>query len=50
MDLLLCNELDLIRELKVKEPLGGSDHKMKEFDPQFEWEKLKLDELVTKVS
>ena len=27
LDLVMCNEADLIRELKVKEPLGSSDHK-----------------------
>ncbi|XP_059845547.1 uncharacterized protein LOC132404945 [Hypanus sabinus] len=43
LDLVLCNELDLIRDLEVKEPLGGSDHNMICFNLQFEKEKGKLD-------
>ena len=33
----------MIRELKVKEPFGSSDHNMTEFTMQFEREKLKSD-------
>ena len=39
----MCNEADLIRELKVKEPLGSSDHNMIEFTLQFERVKLESD-------
>ncbi|XP_059806825.1 uncharacterized protein LOC132381440 [Hypanus sabinus] len=43
LDLVLCNELDLIRDLEVKEPLGDSDHNMICFNLQFEKEKGKSD-------
>eukprot|EP00061_Rhincodon_typus_P008540 g31239.t1 len=43
LDLVLCNEADLIRELKVKELLDGSDHNMIEFTLQFEREKMESD-------
>ncbi|XP_055500270.1 uncharacterized protein LOC129702543 [Leucoraja erinacea] len=35
----LCNEPDLIKELEVKEPLGGSDHSMVRFNLHLEREK-----------
>eukprot|EP00061_Rhincodon_typus_P005885 g25939.t1 len=40
LDLVLCNEADLIREPKVKEALGGSDHNMIELTLKFEREKI----------
>ena len=46
LDLVMCNEADLIMELKVKEPLGSSDHNMIEFTLQFEREKLESDVMV----
>ncbi|XP_059823488.1 uncharacterized protein LOC132392907 [Hypanus sabinus] len=39
LDLVLCNEQDLISDLEVKEPLGGSDHNMISFYLQFEKDK-----------
>ncbi|XP_059819321.1 uncharacterized protein LOC132390792 [Hypanus sabinus] len=39
LDLVLCNEQDLISDLAVKEPLGGSDHNMISFYLQFEKDK-----------
>ncbi|XP_059816060.1 uncharacterized protein LOC132387717 isoform X4 [Hypanus sabinus] len=39
LDLVLCNEPDLISDLEVKEPLGGSDHNMICFYLQFEKDK-----------
>eukprot|EP00061_Rhincodon_typus_P003027 g19106.t1 len=44
LDLVMVNEADLIRELKVKEPLGGCDRNMIEFILRFE--KLELDVMV----
>ncbi|XP_072426477.1 protein FRG1 isoform X1 [Chiloscyllium punctatum] len=40
LDLVLCNEPELIRELKVKEPLGSSDHNTISFNLQFERERV----------
>eukprot|EP00061_Rhincodon_typus_P010168 g34249.t1 len=48
--LVMCNETDLIRELKVKEPLGGNDHHMIEFTLQFGREKLESDVTVLHLS
>ncbi|XP_059836835.1 uncharacterized protein LOC132399922 [Hypanus sabinus] len=42
LDLVLCNEPDLIRDLEVKKPLGGSDHNIC-LNLQFEKEKGKSD-------
>ncbi|XP_059816057.1 uncharacterized protein LOC132387717 isoform X1 [Hypanus sabinus] len=39
LDLVLCHEPDLISDLEVKEPLGGSDHNMICFYLQFEKDK-----------
>ncbi|XP_059827241.1 uncharacterized protein LOC132394851 [Hypanus sabinus] len=39
LDLVLCNDQDLISDLEVKEPLGGSDHNIISFYPQFEKDK-----------
>ena len=39
LDLVLCNEKELISDLEVKEPLGGSDHNMISFYLQFERDK-----------
>ena len=50
LDLVMCNEADLFRELKVKEPLGSSDHNMIEFILQFEREKLESDVTVLQVN
>ncbi|XP_078410452.1 uncharacterized protein LOC144687812 [Cetorhinus maximus] len=50
LDLVMCNEADLIRELKVKEPLGGSDHSMIEFTLQFERKKLESDVMVLQLN
>eukprot|EP00061_Rhincodon_typus_P012472 g38228.t1 len=41
---------NLIKELKVKEPLGGSDHKVIEFTLHFERQKLKSDVMVLELS
>ena len=46
LDLVMCNEADLIRVLKVKEPFGSSDHNMIEFTMQFEREMLESDATV----
>ena len=43
LDLVLCNEPDLIKDLKVREHLGGSDHNMVEFSLQFERRKVESD-------
>ena len=45
LDLVMCNETDWIRERKVGEPLGSSDHSMIEFTLQFEREKLESDRM-----
>ena len=50
LDLVMCNEADLIRELKVKEPLGSSDHNIIEFSLQFEREKLESDVTVLQLN
>eukprot|EP00061_Rhincodon_typus_P004390 g22455.t1 len=50
LDLVMCNEADLMRELKVKEPLGGGDHNMTEYTLQFEREKLESDVTVLQLS
>eukprot|EP00061_Rhincodon_typus_P016032 g44029.t1 len=49
VDLVMCNEADLITELKVKKPLGGSDNKIIEFTLQFEKEKLESDVIVSQL-
>ncbi|XP_059824367.1 hydroxyacid oxidase 2 isoform X1 [Hypanus sabinus] len=36
LDLVMCNEQELISDLEVKEPLGSSDHNMISFYLQFE--------------
>eukprot|EP00061_Rhincodon_typus_P007139 g28506.t1 len=46
----MCSEEDLIRELKVKESLGASEHNMIEFTQQFEWEMLESDVTVLQFS
>eukprot|EP00061_Rhincodon_typus_P016363 g44545.t1 len=50
LDLVLCNEADLIRELKGMEPLGGSDHKMTEFTLKFEREKIESEVTVLQLN
>ena len=50
LDLVMCNEANLIRELKVKEPLESSDHNMIEFTLQFEGEKLESDVTVLQLN
>eukprot|EP00061_Rhincodon_typus_P004952 g23807.t1 len=50
LDLVMYNEADLIRELKVKERLGGSDHNIIEFTLQFEREKLESDVTVLQLT
>eukprot|EP00061_Rhincodon_typus_P014675 g41852.t1 len=50
LGLVMCNEADLIREFKVTEPLGGSDHNMIEFTLQFEREELESDVMVFQLS
>ncbi|XP_059850476.1 uncharacterized protein LOC132407666 isoform X1 [Hypanus sabinus] len=42
-DWVLCNDPEVIRELKVKEHLGNSDHNMIEFTLKLEKEKLNSD-------
>ncbi|XP_059846738.1 uncharacterized protein LOC132405715 [Hypanus sabinus] len=39
LDLVMCNEQELISDLEVKEPLGSSDHDMISFYLQFERDK-----------
>ena len=39
LDFVLCNEPDLIKDLEVNEPLGGSDHNMVRFNLQLERDK-----------
>ncbi|XP_072361026.1 uncharacterized protein [Scyliorhinus torazame] len=43
LDLVLCNEPDLIKDLKVREHFGGSDHNVVEFNLQFERKKVESD-------
>ncbi|XP_072107366.1 uncharacterized protein [Mobula birostris] len=43
LDWVLCNEPEVIGEIEVKEPLGGSDHNMIEFTVKLEKEKPKSD-------
>ncbi|XP_072885546.1 uncharacterized protein [Hemitrygon akajei] len=43
LDWVLCNEPEVIREMEVKEPLGGSDDNMIELTVKFEKEKPKSD-------
>ncbi|GCC32774.1 hypothetical protein chiPu_0011238 [Chiloscyllium punctatum] len=50
LDLVLCNEPDFIKDLKVREYLGGNDHNMAEFSLQFEREKAKLDVMVLQLN
>ncbi|XP_059802213.1 uncharacterized protein LOC132378916 [Hypanus sabinus] len=50
LDLVLCNEPDLIRDLEVKEPLGGNDHNKIRFNLQFEKEKGKSDVAVLQLN
>jgi len=50
LDLVLCNEADLIKELKVKEPLGSSDHNMIELGLQFERENVESDVMVLQLN
>eukprot|EP00061_Rhincodon_typus_P013795 g40388.t1 len=49
LDLVLCNEADLIRELKVKEPLG-TDRNMIEFILQFERKKIESEVMVLQLN
>eukprot|EP00061_Rhincodon_typus_P004419 g22521.t1 len=50
LDLLLCDEADLIREIKAKEPLGDSDHNMIELTLQFEREKIESEVTVLQLN
>ena len=50
LDLVMRNEADLIRKLKVKEPLGSNDHNRIEFTLQFEGEKLESDVMVLQLN
>ena len=42
LDLILCNEMGLINDHVVKDPLGTSDHCMLEFQIQFEGNELEF--------
>jgi len=46
----LCNEADLINELKVKDPLGSSDHNIIEFGLQFERGEVESDVMVLQLN
>jgi len=53
LDLVICNDADVIRELNVKEPLAGSDHSDHnkiEFTLQFEREMLDSNIMVLQLS
>eukprot|EP00061_Rhincodon_typus_P015729 g43573.t1 len=50
LDLVLRNEADLIREIKVKEPLGGSDDNVTEFTLQVEREEMESDVTVLQLN
>eukprot|EP00061_Rhincodon_typus_P001604 g15254.t1 len=50
LDLVMCNEADLVSELEVKELLGGSDYNRTEFTLQFEREKLESDVAILQLS
>eukprot|EP00061_Rhincodon_typus_P006812 g27836.t1 len=50
LDLVMCSEADLIRELNGKELLEGSDHNMIEFTLQFKRKKVELDVMVLQLN